>query len=462
MTADRPRRRWAALAVTMIVNVPVQALWIAYSPITPAAARYYGVPDLAVVALSMLFMAVYVVASIPASAVIDTRGVRFAVTTGALLVGVCGLARGLAGPSYPWALAATCGIALGQPLLLNAWTAMPAQWFAPDERAGAVGLTTVASLIGTAAGMVLPPAAVATLGVGGLQTALGAAALAAAVLFAAVYRDRRPVAEALADGGRSLVVDGIRTAFARRPFRVFLAAVFLVMGVFNALTSLTAEIIAPHGLGATVAGALGAALLTGGLVGAAALPHVSDRAGRRVPFLAGGMACAAGLLAVLALVSSPAALYAVAFALGAATVPLLPIGMAYAAEVVRPVPDGTSNGVIQIAGQASVILIGLLWVLRAPDGSFAPGLLTCAVALGAAALVVARLPEAHPSTAADTPATAHDTPSATPEARQDATDAPRDGVEAPDPRVRLHARRASRRASDAPRDLAPQPEDSAR
>lgn len=120
MTADRPRRRWVALAVTMVVNVPVQTLWIAYSPVTPAAARYYHVPDIAVVALSMLFMAVYVVASIPASAVIDTRGVRFAVTTGALLVGVCGLARGLAGPSYPLALAATLGIAVGQPLLLNA------------------------------------------------------------------------------------------------------------------------------------------------------------------------------------------------------------------------------------------------------------------------------------------------------------------------------------------------------
>ena len=57
--------------------------------------------------------------SLPASWLIDTRGFRFAVGLGSAVMGVCGVLRGLAGDSYPLALAATCGIALAQPLLLT-------------------------------------------------------------------------------------------------------------------------------------------------------------------------------------------------------------------------------------------------------------------------------------------------------------------------------------------------------
>jgi hypothetical protein len=69
-------------------------------------------------------------------------------------MGVFGILRGLAGSSYRLVLASTIGIAIAQPFLLNAWTTVPAKWFSIEERATAVGMVTLASLVGTGIGMV--------------------------------------------------------------------------------------------------------------------------------------------------------------------------------------------------------------------------------------------------------------------------------------------------------------------
>lgn len=112
--------RWVVLAVFTLVNLTIQTLWIGYAPITGPAASYYGVGDVAIGAFAMVFMIAFIPLSIPASWLIDTRGFRFAVGLGSVLMGTCGVLRGLAGANYALAMAATVGIAAAQPLLLNA------------------------------------------------------------------------------------------------------------------------------------------------------------------------------------------------------------------------------------------------------------------------------------------------------------------------------------------------------
>jgi len=107
--------RWVMLAVFMFVVVVNQLLWITFAPITRDAVAFYGVTDLGIGLLSMIFMIVYIVVSIPASWVIDTYGLRMAVGIGAALTGLFGLMRGLVASSYPLVLVAQVGIAIGQP-----------------------------------------------------------------------------------------------------------------------------------------------------------------------------------------------------------------------------------------------------------------------------------------------------------------------------------------------------------
>src|ERR1035437_9877339 len=99
--ADAPVRlcgyRWVVLAAFCFVNLTMQMLWIAYAPITGAAAAFYGVSDLAIGFLAMSFMLAFIPLSIPASWLIDTYGFRAAVGLGAVMMGVFRLVRGFAG-----------------------------------------------------------------------------------------------------------------------------------------------------------------------------------------------------------------------------------------------------------------------------------------------------------------------------------------------------------------------------
>ena len=126
--------RWVVLLAFMAVIFVNQMLWITFASITGPAARFYGVSDLAIAFLSLSFMLVYIVVSIPASWVIDTYGIRVGVGIGAVLTGVFGLMRGLLAADYTTVLIAQIGIAVGQPFLLNAITKVAARWFPLEDR----------------------------------------------------------------------------------------------------------------------------------------------------------------------------------------------------------------------------------------------------------------------------------------------------------------------------------------
>ena len=194
--------RWVVLAVFMLVNITIQILWISYAPITGPAAKFYGVDDLQIGLLSMSFMIAFIPLSIPVSWVIDTYGFRLAISIGAIMMGIFGILRGMAGTNYTLVLWSTFGIAAAQPFLLNTWTKVPANWFALEERATAVGLVTLASLVGTALGMVLTPTLMESMSIPTIQLYYGGIAEVSAVLFIVLSRETPTTPpHAHADGG---------------------------------------------------------------------------------------------------------------------------------------------------------------------------------------------------------------------------------------------------------------------
>ena len=167
--------RWVVLGVVMVVNFMIQVLWISYGAIIADASDYYGVSHQLVTLLSMVFMIAFIPLSLPAAWVIDSRGFRTAVGFGVVMMGVFGVLRGLAGSNYSLVLVCTIGIAVAQPFLLNAWTKVPANWFAPGERATAVGLITLASMLGVGAGLALSSVLIGVMSIGAMQLVYGAA-----------------------------------------------------------------------------------------------------------------------------------------------------------------------------------------------------------------------------------------------------------------------------------------------
>lgn len=389
------RYRWAVLAATMLVNLTIQALWIAYSPVASAAAMYYGVSDLAIGFFAMSFMIAFIPLSIPASWLIDRFGFARIVGAGSIAAGVFGLLRGGAGPNYGLALAATCGIAAAQPLLLNAWTKMPAAWFPARERATAVGLITIASIAGTAVGLVVTPILAEGMKIATVQLVYGAAAAVAAVIFVVVAREKPALPpDESASRERAFMIEGLKYALRNPSFLRYLAISFIGMGIFNGVTTWVEGIVKPRGIDSTAAGILGAIMLAGGLVGAVIIPAISDRRGKRTPYIVMGLIGAVPGLLGLAFAPGFALIAVSAFVLGFFLIAVNPVGMQYAAEAVRPTPEGSSNGLVSLAGQASVLLVYGMEAINSATGSFEASLAASAALLAFSAFLATRLVEA--------------------------------------------------------------------
>src|SRR5512136_1368272 len=156
-----------------------QLMWITFASITGEAAKFYGVSDLSIGILSLSFMIVYIIVSIPASWAIDTYGIRIAVGIGAALTGVFGLLRGLLASDYNLVLVSQIGIAIGQPFILNAVTKVAARWFPLSERATASGLGSLAIYVGIALGLALTPWLAEQAGMSGMLLIYGGVAVVA-------------------------------------------------------------------------------------------------------------------------------------------------------------------------------------------------------------------------------------------------------------------------------------------
>jgi MFS family permease len=387
--------RWVVLGVFMLINITIQMLWISYAPITSLATQFYGVTDLKIGLLSMTFMIAYIPLSLPVSWMIDTYGFRKSVSLGALLMGVFGVLRGLAGSNYGLVLGSTIGIAVAQPFLLNSWTTVPAKWFSKEERATAVGMVTLSSLVGTGVGMVLPPILVeGGMPIPQVQLLFGGIAAATSLLFIALARETPPTPPCEAGGEeRALMLDGLKHALTVKSFWYYLFIMFVGLGIYNGVTTWVEKIIQPRGFTPTDAGTLGALMLVGGVIGAVALPPFSDKSHKRKPFMLLGILLAIPGMFGLIYARSPWLLFASAFEMGFFLVSVNPIGMQYSAEITYPTPEGTSNGLIQLFGQVSVVFVYIMEAMRTADGSFAPSLLLAIGLLLVGAYLVTRMVE---------------------------------------------------------------------
>jgi MFS family permease len=369
--------RWAVLAAFMLITAVNQACWITFAPITGEAARYYGTSDLVIGLLSLVFMVLYVLTALPAAWMIDTWGFRRAVGAGALLTAAGALGRGFLSTRLELVFAAQIAIALGQPLVLGAITKLAARWFPPQERATAAGLGTLGIYLGILAAMLVTPTLTLHLRIGGMLRVYGFAAVAAAALFLALARERPRTPPAAAEqDARSLVFVGLRSMLRNRDFLLLLAIFFIGLGMFNSVTTWIETIVRARGFSSAQAGLLGGLMLAGGILGAVAIPLISDALRRRKPFILMALIGLLPGLAGVTFATRPWLLLASGFLFGFFLLSAGPIGFQYGAEITLPAPEGTSNSLLLVMGQISGILfIFGMEAFMAPSGSMTRSLI---------------------------------------------------------------------------------------
>ena len=390
--------RWVVLLSFMGIIALNQLLWITFAAITSEAMQFYGVSELSIGLLSLSFLVVYLIASFPASWVIDTYGIRVGVGIGAALTGIFGLVRGLTGSSYTGVLLAQIAIAIGQPFVLNAITTVAARWFPMEERATASGLGSLAIYLGILIGIALTPYLTLRSGMTGMLIAYGVASIIAMVIFFVFARERPPSPPCPPEQeSRSLMLDVLTKMIHQRDFQLLLIIFFVGLGAFNAITTWIEEILAPRGFSVIQAGNSGGAMIFGGILGAVILPLLSDRYRRRVPFLIlAVIGATVGLMGITYLTGFGLVMF-FSFLFGFFLLSAGPLGFQYGAEITYPAPEGTSNGLLLFMGQISGILFILgLDAFKSPQtGSMTQPLFVLVVLLMLCLVLATRLREAN-------------------------------------------------------------------
>lgn len=370
--------RWVVLSAFCVLSAVVQVQWLSFAPIAREARELFQVSPLQVDLLSLVFMAVYLVVSIPASYVLDTHGLVKGVRVGAALTLAFAVVRAAFAHSYALVLVAQIGIAFGQPFVINGATKLASQWFPIRERGLAVGLATLAQFVGVIVVMVAMPALVAQQPIAvALPRALwlwaGVAAVAALLTLTCV-RERPPLPP-----GPEEPLESMRAGLARiakqRDMITLLILFTLGLGIFNAVSTCIDQICEAKGLTVAQTGMAGAAQLIAGVIGAIVFPVLSDKLQRRRVVM---IVCMLGLvpgLIILAGARDFFSLVAASGLIGFFLLGIAPVGFQYAAEVSYPAPESTSQGLLLMVGQASgiALIIGMnmigmlqsLWVFVA-------------------------------------------------------------------------------------------------
>lgn len=348
----------------MAVTLACEVGWLSHAAVVrPAAVFYAGQFDpqslFSIDFLSISYMLVFLIACLPASWVLSRWGLGVGVGIGASLVVLGSLGKAVWASSFAAQIGFQLVLALSQPFLTNAATTLAREWFPLRERATASGLASLAQYLGFVVALSVAPLMIQAdpslpdygSGFEASLAVFGALGVAAG-LFALVVVRRGPNR----DGAQAApgFLDALKTLAGSRDFRLTLLLFFLGLGIMNTVTALTDSIAAAMGVRDSN-GLLGIGLILGGIVGAIALPILSDRMGKRKAFLV--LCMALTLPALWALVFAPHGWYAMGIAamalLGFALMSAGPIGFQYAAEVTAPVPESASQGILLLAGQVS-------------------------------------------------------------------------------------------------------------
>ena len=386
--------RWVVLLVFMFVNITVQILWITFAPISGEAAAFYGKTDSQIGLFAMLFMIVYIPLAIPVSWVIDTYGYKKGVGLGAVILGIFGLLRGFFADDYSMVMLFTVGIAISQPFFLNAYTTVAAKWFSIDERATVSGLATVATFIGIAVGMVATPILLETNTIPEIQMIYGIITAVSVVVFLVFTREAPPTPPCPPEQeARALMLDGLKKMLKMRDIWIMMFVFLIGMGIFNGISTWIENIVRPKGLDSAQAGELGGFFLLGGILGAVVIPTLSDKYRKRKPYMLLGMILGIPGLIGVTYFNDYWPLTISIIALGFFMVGLAPVGYQYAAEITYPAPEGTSNGLLVLAGQVSVVFVYAMEALKSEDGTFTNSMLMLLGIMVVGAVLLTRINE---------------------------------------------------------------------
>ncbi len=388
--------RWLVLVLFMFTNITLQILWITFASITIEAAAFFGVAEMDILFLSLIFMIVYIPVTFLASWIIDKYDFRIGAGIGALLAGIFGFLRFFAGSDYMLLFIFQIGIAIGQPFVLNSITRLSANWFPESERTSATGLSLISQFIGILLGVLITPFLYAAVNLEITLLIYGILSLISGVLFIIFVKNKPPSPPSKEElREKVLMGKGLKSLFKNKGFIILFITFFFGLGIFNFITSYIELILDPRGFDATDAGIIGGLLLIGGIVGCIVMSALSDKFKKRKLLLIISIIIATVSLFIITppITTDPVLLYLFSFLLGFGILSAGPVALEFAVDLTKPVPEATSNGMLMMVGQIGGIIFILFFEGFTLGGDYFPALLLESIFLLATLILVFFLKE---------------------------------------------------------------------
>lgn len=417
--------RWVVLLLYGLILVGQNVLWVSFAPIESDVELALGMGSTAIRALALVGPLMFVLFGSFAGDLADRRGFKFAAGLGAVVCSALGIIRAVvphafgSGAAQYW-IYLFCQAAIGGAgvFIITNMSKMPIKWFREKDRALGIGLATMCFYLGAGLGIFLVPIiaaipegnadkAVAQSGLNSVLTVFAIIMAAVTALFLAFAREDPPTPSGpLPEEVKLGAVESLRR-FMRSPVFRALATVSLIgYGLYMGLIVTMEKIITYHGPDFTTkfASYVSAAVIVGGITGAAILPGISEKVGLRKPFLIlAGLVPAPMFLLIGFVGSKPISVIAAAL-LGFFLLAALPVTFTIAGEMkeIGPRLAGAAVGTLMAIGSIGSFVIPMLMeafrretAAGVPDYRWAV-LFLVALAFAAVAVVVAGVKETGP------------------------------------------------------------------
>jgi len=385
--------RWVVLFAFILVAGVNQMLWLNFAPLISFIQEKYLVSELVASSLILVFPLFYVFLSIPAGSLTDSKGYKWAIGFGSILMAIFSLLR-IFDSSFTVLLIGQIGISIGQPFIMNGISKLVSDWFTKEHAAIATGLGTVGMFIGMALGMALTPYLVESIGFKSTMMVFALITVIATIFFL-VFAKERTKSSHKSDLSIS-EMKKMKELFLNKDLSIIFLMSFLGLGFFNGLTTWLEAILKPNGINAIDAGIIGGVLIVGGIFGAIIIPALSDHFKRRRPFLLFCIITAIVMTYPFCTSSNFNFLLILGFIFGFFFLPSYALLLEMAAELAGPERTGLATGILMLTGNAGgVIVILAMDLVKIGPSNYLPSIILMIVILIVALFFGTRVSETY-------------------------------------------------------------------
>ncbi|KAK6541315.1 hypothetical protein TWF694_008661 [Orbilia ellipsospora] len=280
------RRRWIGLVTLMLMNIMISWGWITFAPVSTSTQVFFRLGHISSVNwLSTVVFLAYIFISPLVIYTLSNFGVRFALffAAGFSIIGVWLRFIGARvnhsdGGHFPVVMLGQIFIGFGQPFVLSAPAYFSDLWFTSKGRVTANALISLSNPLGAALGQLIDPFLVSEPGdIPNMLLYIAIITTAVTVpIFIVQSKPPTPPCTSSAQEKLPLRVSLSKVASSLEFWLIFIMFSILV-GFFNASSSLLNQILEPYGYSENDAGIGGAILIVVGLVASAIVSPLIDR-----------------------------------------------------------------------------------------------------------------------------------------------------------------------------------------